>query len=75
MPEYKLHYFNFRGKAELIRLVFAAAGESYEDVRYKPHMAGAGWVVSEEIDLLWYAAIKLQPRIRTVIKYIIKYQI
>jgi len=42
MPEYKLHYFNFRGKAELIRLVFAAAGESYEDVRYKPHMAGAG---------------------------------
>jgi len=35
MSEYKLHYFNFRAKAELIRLVFAAAGQEYRDLRYK----------------------------------------
>jgi hypothetical protein len=33
MPEYKLTYFNGRGRAELTRLVFAAAGEKYEDER------------------------------------------
>ena len=36
MTEYKLHYFNLRGKAELIRLVFAAAGQEYQDIRYNP---------------------------------------
>ena len=30
---YKLSYFNFRGKGEIIRLLFAQAGVSYEDVR------------------------------------------
>jgi glutathione S-transferase len=30
---YKLTYFNGRGRAELIRLVFAVAGVKYEDVR------------------------------------------
>ncbi|XP_078578727.1 hematopoietic prostaglandin D synthase-like [Branchiostoma floridae x Branchiostoma japonicum] len=33
MPAYKLTYFNGRGTAEIVRLVFAAAGISYEDVR------------------------------------------
>lgn len=33
MPEYKLHYFNGKGRAEMIRLVFAAAGKKFEDVR------------------------------------------
>ena len=33
MPSYKLIYFNSRGGAELARLVFAAAGKEYEDVR------------------------------------------
>jgi len=36
MTEYKLHYFNLRGKAELVRLVFAAAGQEYQDIRYNP---------------------------------------
>ncbi|KAI8521855.1 hypothetical protein Bbelb_016090 [Branchiostoma belcheri] len=33
MPAYKLTYFNGRGTAEIVRLVFAAAGIEYEDVR------------------------------------------
>ena len=33
MAAYKLTYFDFRGKGEIIRLLFAQAGISYEDVR------------------------------------------
>jgi glutathione S-transferase len=39
MPAYKLTYFNGRGRAEIIRLVFAAAGVEYEDIR----MERADW--------------------------------
>ncbi|CAF4438029.1 unnamed protein product [Adineta steineri] len=35
MPSYKLSYFNLRGFAEVSRLIFAAAGEKFEDVRYE----------------------------------------
>ena len=34
-PKYKLTYFDIRGRAEMTRLLFAAAGASYEDVRVK----------------------------------------
>ena len=34
-PKYKLTYFNSRARAEPIRLVLAAAGINYEDVRIK----------------------------------------
>jgi prostaglandin-H2 D-isomerase / glutathione transferase len=33
MPHYKLNYFNGRGRAELTRLIFAAAGVEYNDNR------------------------------------------
>jgi glutathione S-transferase len=39
MPSYKLTYFNGRGRAEWIRLIFAQAGVLYEDVR----VDGAQW--------------------------------
>lgn len=39
MSEYKLYYFNGRGRAEFIRLIFVAAGQKFEDVRF----AGEEW--------------------------------
>ena len=33
MAAYKLMYFDFRGKGEITRLLFAQAGIPYEDVR------------------------------------------
>ena len=36
MPTYKLYYFNSRGTAETIRLIFAQAGVEYEDNRFTP---------------------------------------
>ena len=38
-PKYVLIYFPLRGRAELARLVFAAAGVEYEDRR----VAGEEW--------------------------------
>ena len=35
MPQYKLHYFNSRGRAEVARYIFAYAKIDYEDMRYE----------------------------------------
>ena len=35
MPNYKLYYFNMKGRAELARLILAYAGIEFEDVRYE----------------------------------------
>lgn len=40
MPSYTLNYFNGRGRAELTRLVFAAAGTEFTDNRVE---FGTGW--------------------------------
>ena len=33
MPSYTLTYFNFKGRGELMRLIFAAAGQKFTDER------------------------------------------
>merc|ERR1712212_1081393 len=54
MAEHKLHYFNFRGKGELIRMVFATAGVDYEDIRYKPPLPNLG----DSVGLDWNEEVK-----------------
>lgn len=34
MAAYKLHYFNSRGIAEIVRFIFAQADVHYEDIRH-----------------------------------------
>ncbi|XP_055955439.1 glutathione S-transferase 1-like [Patella vulgata] len=34
MPAFRLHYFDSRGRAEIARLMFNAAGQEFDDVRY-----------------------------------------
>ncbi|CAF0869000.1 unnamed protein product [Rotaria sordida] len=35
MSAYRLNYFNGRGRAEVSRLIFAAVGQKFEDIRYE----------------------------------------
>jgi len=34
IPSYKLYYFNDRGRVEIARLIFAAVGQHFKDIRY-----------------------------------------
>lgn len=35
MPNYTLYYFNGRGRAEILRMMFAAAGVPFVDKRFE----------------------------------------
>jgi hypothetical protein len=34
ISSYKLYYFNGRGRVEIARLIFAAVGQHFKDIRY-----------------------------------------
>jgi hypothetical protein len=44
-PKYSLNYFNRHGKAELCRLIFAAANVEYED-NYIENLTDSGTYIS-----------------------------
>ncbi|OZC09069.1 hypothetical protein X798_03816 [Onchocerca flexuosa] len=61
MSSYKLYYFDFMGRAEIIRLIFAQAEIPYEDIRiqreewdsYKQNLVGENeWEFAQVIELL-----------------------
>merc|ERR1711962_852211 len=35
MPSYKFHYFNGKGRGEMVRMLFVVAGKEFEDVRFE----------------------------------------
>ena len=45
MPSYTLNYFNGRGRAEITRLIFAAAGAQYNDNRIADWPATKGYIL------------------------------
>ena len=54
MSSYKLVYFKVRGKGELTRLVFHAAGVEFEDVRHDRSEWLAGKIDKEGILIIIY---------------------
>ncbi|CAF1101023.1 unnamed protein product [Adineta steineri] len=73
MPSYKLYYFNVRSRAEVSRLIFAAAGEKYEDVRYEQDEwpAHKDEMPLGQIPVLEVDGVKL-PQSRTIARYLAK---
>jgi glutathione S-transferase len=65
MSSYKLYYFNGRGRAEVSRLIFAAVGQKFEDIRYNQ----ADWTSHKsqmplgQMPVLEYEGIKLPQSI------------
>ena len=60
-PLPKIIYFNGRGRAEIARLLFAAAGKAYEDVRVASHaeLKAAGKLPFGQLPRLEYGALEI----------------
>ncbi|CAF3890996.1 unnamed protein product [Rotaria sordida] len=73
MSTYKLYYFNNRGRGEVCRLIFAAAGQIYEDIRYEDDQ----WLLYKDkillgqMPVLEYNDIKL-PQSRAIARFLAK---
>ncbi|CAF3501767.1 unnamed protein product [Rotaria sp. Silwood1] len=73
MSTYKLYYFNGRGRAEVSRLIFAAAGQKYEDIRYE----GSEWPLHKsemplgQMPVLEYNGTKL-PQSLSIARFLAK---
>ena len=59
MSTYKLYYFNSRGSAEPIRIIFAQAGVKYEDIRFEREQWVQEYKQSKMRLLLWMDYLKL----------------
>jgi len=73
MSTYKLYYFNIRGRGEVARLIFAAAGQKYEDIRYEheewpSHKAE---MPLGQMPVLEFDGVKL-PQSRTIARFLAK---
>lgn len=73
MSTYKLYYFNGRGRAEIARLIFAAAGQKFEDIRYE----GSEWPAHKaemplgQMPVLEYDGIKI-PQSMSIARFLAK---
>ncbi|CAF3348008.1 unnamed protein product [Rotaria socialis] len=73
MSSYRLHYFNGRGRAEVSRLIFAAVGQKFEDIRYEQNE----WPTHQarmplgEMPVLEYEGFKI-PQSLTIARFLAK---
>jgi glutathione S-transferase len=73
MSTYKLYYFNGRGRAEIARLIFAAAGEKFEDIRYGSDQwpAHKSEMPLGQMPVLEFNGVKL-PQSMTIARFLAK---
>ena len=69
MPNYKLNYFNGRGRAEITRLIFAAAGASFTDNRVADWPATKGDAPLGQLPYLEVDDVKL-PQSLSIARFI-----
>jgi glutathione S-transferase len=73
MSTYKLYYFNGRGRAEVSRLIFAAAGQKFEDIRFEQNQwpSHKGETPLGQVPVLEFDGTKL-PQSITIARFLAK---
>ena len=73
MSTYKLYYFNGRGRGEICRLILAAAGQQFEDIRYELNdwPSHKGDMPLGQMPVLEYNGTKL-PQSITIARFLAK---
>ncbi|CAF3355234.1 unnamed protein product [Rotaria sp. Silwood2] len=73
MSIYKLFYFNIRARAEISRLIFAAAGQKFEDVRYERNewSSHKNEMPLGQVPVLEYNGTKL-PQSKSIARFLAK---
>jgi glutathione S-transferase len=73
MSSYRLTYFNLRGRAEVSRLIFAAVGQKFEDIRYNQNEwpAHKNEMPLGQMPVLEFDGVKL-PQSLTIARFLAK---
>lgn len=73
MSTYKLYYFNGRGRGEVSRLIFAAAGQKYEDIRFQSEQwpAHKGEMPLGQVPVLEVDGVKI-PQSMSIARFLAK---